>query len=223
MARIELDGFTNSLPQNGDEFVVARSNNDTFNILWEKIKEAPISPQNGPDFSTNTEEFPLTLQGDPRTVDHDVSNPEEVGMGTALNMRGKDSDFRVYVQGGHGRIAIAWNAYWQDDDEFGNDDQPGWFSIVGGEPHTLLGIGNTSPGGSNGENIVLATAPDNFSAGDPIDWNVALKAEAGEVDLGKLMTSFDDPSQFAGREVRAASGPPSSTEGKNGDIYIQTD
>jgi hypothetical protein len=38
----------------------------------------------------------------------------------------------------------------------------------------------------------------------------------------KLLTDFSDPTEFSAREVKSGTGAPSDSEGKNGDIYIQT-
>jgi len=65
------------------------------------------------------------------------------------------------------------------------------------EPNGNVGIGTTSP-------------------------SYALDTAGGIRAQDKLLTDFSDPSTFSAREVKSGTSAPSDSEGKNGDIYIQT-
>jgi hypothetical protein len=124
---------------------------------------------NNGELSTSITSAVLEIGGDARTND---------GNGLALSIRGATSDFRIYEQGGHGRVAQTWNAYWDDSTDT-------WKSIVGGEPHSFVGIGNITPGGTSGGNIYLTTSGSNTNAGDIISWNTGLIIEtSGNVGIG---------------------------------------
>ena len=85
------------------------------------------------------------------------------------------SDFVQSHQGGHGRVAWAWNAYWDYDNPL-SASEPGenasWRSIVANEPHALIGLNSNYPGAGDAPrpSITHAVAPANDNADEPINW-----------------------------------------------------
>lgn len=152
-----------------DSNIAVTNSNEVFNG---RVRFVPVDGNVGVDNTTAAVEY----GSGPRT---------SAGNGIARNISGDTSDLREYLQGGHGRFAMVWNAYW-------DNANTQWESAVASEPHTLVGLGNTSPGGTNGENFVVATAGTNASAGDAITWNIALMAEGGQVRFGDATTPSHD-------------------------------
>lgn len=89
--------------------------------------------------------------------------------------RGATSDMQMYVEGGHGRTALTWDAEW-------NNSANSWESLVG-DGQALIGLSNSNPGPGTSGGLVFA-AFDAGSAGATISWNVAMTVEPnGDVNM----------------------------------------
>lgn len=90
---------------------------------------------------------------------------------------GSASDFIHHIQGGHGRVAKAWNAYW-------NDTNTQWESSAASEPHGLIAFlgSNPGPGVATGT-VILGTAGTNASAGDAVTWSTVTLDDSGEFSV----------------------------------------
>lgn len=98
--------------------------------------------------------------------------------GEAWRAGGGTSDATFNLQGGHGRVFWAWNAYYDSGSSV-------WRSIAGGEPHAAVGMLSTDPGpGTNNANIVFATAPANTDPGDSVSWSYASVENDGDLNMG---------------------------------------
>jgi hypothetical protein len=162
------DGLTSSSSDLNVDSTVARTNQDeTFNnqLTAEDTTGFGVGYTTGAAFE---------MGGSTRSPN---------GAGLAQSFRGATSDFRTYVQGGHGRVAQTWNASY--------DNSTGqWDSVIGSEPHALVGLGNTTPGGTNGGSVTLAAAPSNSSSGDKVNWNVGVHVETdGKVGIQETSPS----------------------------------
>lgn len=118
------------------------------------------------------------------------------GSGEVNRFAGTASDLTVQVQGGHGRMAYAWNAYY-------DDGQGRWESIVANEPHALLSFIGHDPGpGVGNATLIFGTAPGNANAGDAVTWQLVTVDNNGNLDLhGK---------EFVGARIENRSNRPSS-------------
>lgn len=149
------------------------------------------------------------------------------------------SDFIQSHQGGHGRVAWAWNAYWDYDNPLSATD-PGedaaWRSIVANEPHALIGLNSNYPGAGDAPrpSITHAVAPANDNADEPIEWKTRTIDETnkqyvnGEAMqtipiLGGDPTNYDIPRESAAIYIE---DKPDSTDLKvkmpsGGDYFIE--
>lgn len=99
------------------------------------------------------------------------------GNGEVFRVGGTKSDFINSHTGGHGRYAQVWNAYW-------DGSTSTWRSIVGSEPHAMVGWLSGAPGsGVSSGTLVFATAGSNASAGDAITWNYIEIEQDGSLDV----------------------------------------
>ena len=85
------------------------------------------------------------------------------GDGEELRWGGNDSDLVGHRQGGHGRIAVAWNAEWVS-------ASGAWAVVVANEPCSLLGFSNTTPGGGT-ESAFLGVGPQSPDVGQLITFS----------------------------------------------------
>jgi len=69
------------------------------------------------------------------------------GNGLKKTIQTSVSDYRHVQQGGNGRVAKTWNAYW-------DNSSKKWKGIVSDEPHVILGLGNQRPVGGTDEVIL---------------------------------------------------------------------
>jgi hypothetical protein len=123
------------------------------------------------DFEMRDDKTVLFEFLDRMTIDAavDIGEPGYVsgsrGDGETLRLTGSTTDFVQHVQGGQGRIGIAWNAYWDNANST-------WRSLVANEAHTLVGVQNANPGPGTDQagSFTIHTSSGNASAGDPISW-----------------------------------------------------
>jgi len=123
------------------------------------------------DFEMRDDKTVLFEFLDRMTIDAavDIGEPGYVsgsrGDGETLRLTGSTTDFVQHVQGGQGRIGIAWNASWDNANKT-------WRSLVANEAHTLIGVQNAYPGPGTDQagNFSIHTAAANGSASDPISW-----------------------------------------------------
>lgn len=110
------------------------------------------------------------------------------GDGEVTRYAGGSSDAQLSLQGGHGRMVFAWNAYYDGSNST-------WRSVVGGEPHAALALVNSDPGlGTGTANLAFATASSNSSSGDAISWNFTAMENDGDWDFngGELKEAVMD-------------------------------
>lgn len=94
------------------------------------------------------------------------------GDGEFERWAGGSSDLTLSLQGGHGRVVWAWNAYY--------DSAGGvWRSVRADEEHAAVTVMANPGGGTASANLGFATAPSNAAAGDAITWNVTVMQEDG--------------------------------------------
>jgi hypothetical protein len=147
-------------------------------------------PQSGNDNTIGSSQtsYALALGGEPHGInDTDGTGDDRQGDGLLQTAHGSNSDYRTYLQGGHGRVAHVWNAYYDDTNST-------WRSIVDNEPHSLLGLGNNTPGNTTGGGVTLATASSSASAEDSFNWDVGLHVNV-DGDVGVRTTNPDFPFQ----------------------------
>jgi hypothetical protein len=179
------DGLTGSATFAVDS-TVARTN--AAEIFSDQVRiDGPLANSDNEIGSNN--DYVLALGGRPYGVDDsDGTGDDRLGSGLLQTAHGKASDYRIYLQGGHGRVAHAWNAYY-------DSGASTWRSVVDNEPHSLVGIGNSKPGNVTGGGVTLATADavntanaDNEQdAEDPITWNVGVHVDVdGKVGIGDI-------------------------------------
>lgn len=91
---------------------------------------------------------------------------------------GPSSDFVYQVQGGAGRISMAWNAYY----DTGTNT---WKSVIGDEPHALLSFNpyDPGPGDATVGGMLIGAAPSNVNAGDEVTWRTMSFDENGDLNL----------------------------------------
>jgi hypothetical protein len=136
------------------------------------------------DFEMRDDKTVLFEFLDRMTIDAavDIGEPGYVsgsrGDGETLRLTGSAADFVHHVQGGQGRIGIAWNASWDDANHT-------WRSIVANEAHTLVGVQNANPGPGTDQAgaFSIHTAPANGSAGDYITWTDRLEVNGTDADV----------------------------------------
>jgi hypothetical protein len=107
----------------------------------------------------------LDVNGESRLDKYvDIGDPDKSGSrgdGERLRLIGPTSDCVHHIQGGYGRVAISWNAVWDNANST-------WRSLVANESHSLVGLRTSTPGDYSGFSVHIAG--DNANAGDPIYW-----------------------------------------------------
>jgi hypothetical protein len=186
------DGLTGTTTFKVDS-TVARTN--ASSVFEDQIRiDGPLAGSDN-EIGVGNNDYVLALGGRPYGVDDsDNTGDDRLGSGLLQTAHGGASDYRTYLQGGHGRVAHTWNAYY-------DSNASTWRSVVDNEPHTLVGIGNTTPGNVNGGGVTLAAADAvntaNFDneqdAEDPIDWNVGLHVD---VDGSVIVQGTDSSSGY---------------------------
>lgn len=120
---------------------------------------------------------------------------------------GGTSDLVYNVQGGHGRVVWAWNAYYDSANST-------WRSIIANEPHAAIAFDSSDPGDGTGVgHVTLAAAPSNGSADSAITWQYATFDENGNLDL--------NGGELHGHVIEPRSSRPSSPS--PGRIIYRTD
>lgn len=132
------------------------------------------------------------------------------GQGTSEFWRtgGSASDMVHQVQGGGGRITMAWNAYY--------DNSTGtWKSVQSNEPHALLSFNpfDPGPGDATVGGMLLGAAPSNANVGDTVNWRTMTFDENGDLNL--------NGAQMNGMRIENRSTRP--TGASNGRIIYRTD
>jgi hypothetical protein len=176
-----------------DGFQIART--DTSEIFTDQVRiDGPLAGSDN-EIGVGNNDYVLALGGRPHGVDdNDGTGDDRLGSGLLQTAHGGASDYRTYLQGGHGRVAHTWNAYY-------DSNASTWRSVVDNEPHTLVGIGNTTPGNVNGGGVTLAAADAvntaNFDneqdAEDEVTWNVGLHVD---VDGSVIVQGTDSSSGY---------------------------
>lgn len=194
----ELDSFPNQQPQNSDEVAAAHDSNgdgtldDTVNWTWSGMKAALDSA--GYARLSQNETVTGTWEFDGQISVYKSGAPT-----SSRRMTITRSEIR-------GDKFLSTSIYAR-----GNNNDEG------------LILGNSKPGDPD-KPMVKAHLNGNVGIGDPppttpsyaLDTNGTIRAQ------NKLLTNFSDPTVFSAREVKSGTSAPSDSEGKNGDIYIQT-
>jgi len=193
----ELDSFPNQQPQDSDEVVAAHDSNGDGTlddtVNWTWSEMKAALNSAGYARTDQDEVFEGKVDIDTETVVNSVSELTASG-------NGKNTD---------------WNQDYH---------------------HKVVGANNaltfTVPSDTNKREAAIQAG---HSAGSFSDFrgDLYLNPVGGAVIMGggenstthaqgKLLTNFSDPTVFSAREVKSGTSAPSDSEGKNGDIYIQT-
>lgn len=105
------------------------------------------------------------------------------GSGEVLRLGGPTSDATFHTQGGHGRFAIAWNAYY--------DTTAGQWEYIAADPAAIIGFDNSTPGPGTGAGSVHIAASSSGIAGNAITWANGLTVrDNGRVGIGTTVPGY---------------------------------
>jgi hypothetical protein len=194
----KLDSFPNQQPQDSDEVAAAHDSNgdgtldDTVNWTWSGMKSALDSAGYARLSKNETVTGAWEFKGK-------ISIYQDGGPPNSRRMTITRREIR-------GDLFTSTSIYAR-----GNNNDEG------------LILGNSEPEGPD-KPMIKAHLNGNVGIGDPPPTTPSYALDtAGDIRAqDKLLTDFSDPSTFSAREVKSGTGAPSDSEGKNGDIYIQT-
>jgi len=197
----ELNSFPNQQPQDSDEVAAAHDSNgdgtldDTVNWTWSGMKDALDSAG-------------FARLGENETVTGYWSFDSRVNFSALTNDR-------AMILGGGGSFRTLYNANSpavRINTDF-NDTSNSIFRLTAGSAETIYA---TIAQGSTNSHIPADLGVGTNSPNCALDTNGTIRAQ------DRLLTDFSDPTVFSAREVKSGTSAPSDSEGKNGDIYIQT-
>ena len=96
------------------------------------------------------------------------------GSGEKLRVASGTSDFLHTQQGGNGRVALTWNAYYDGSNGV-------WRCIVANEEATMLGLSNRNPSGASGGGVVRAVASPKSNADAELSWQTRTLDDNGDL------------------------------------------